>query len=284
MRRFFTVFTISALIIGVGGLAYAYSDATQRDSLEKNADGLIDCMACHNGSMVPQVSDPHSGSRGDDCNSCHMNMDGWVMRDADEEQPADETLPADDVVPADDALPADDVVPADEELPFDDGQPADNGQPAVPGCGQERQGGTLQVACSNFPEGTVAARVMVFPGKLFVPTNNAESERKMKLAPAEGTARCKIDGVPVAIMSKDSRKTPAALSGGRHRVVVMVKSGLIKSELGLTNVVVNGDTTLNLDYEKLNIVGENLDDLFQKFKENAEKRAEGETEDTPVMD
>ncbi len=159
-----------------------------------------------------------------------------------------------------------------------------NGNQTVPGCGQGPQDGTVNVVCSNTPADMTSARVAVFPLQFLVQkeAKDPETGTRLGLAPMEGSAVInKRTGSSTPIVSKDNRKTPAVLSGGGHIVIVMVQKGLLDAQFSITNVRVNGDTTLNLDFNKLKPVGETLKPILEALKPILEKLNNG-TQNNPA--
>jgi hypothetical protein len=70
---------------------------------------------------------------------------------------------------------------------------------------------------------------------------------------SQGVALCNPDGSPTEVVTVRDRKIPATLCNGSH--VAVIKAfylGETWSSLASSTVVIDGDSTLELDYNQLN--------------------------------
>ncbi len=119
------------------------------------------------------------------------------------------------------------------------------GDSTCPWSGKEE--GTLTVTGGNFPEDVTAIKVVLYPAGTIVTPILARTIRS-----SEGVTIIKPDGSSKTLVSSDDYKTPATICGGRHRVVVKVYyAGKLKGAMTTTHVVINGNSTLTLDYNEL---------------------------------
>ncbi len=134
------------------------------------------------------------------------------------------------------------------------GRNPDN-RPTLPGCGEfassdfglrNNAEGTVTAVLTNFPKDSVAAKILVYPSD-----TDYSSELLKKNGAEEGFAFCKPDGKSVFLVNAEDRKNPATISGGRHLVVVKIFLKRLRNTVAATTAVVNGDTTLQLDFNKM---------------------------------
>lgn len=109
--------------------------------------------------------------------------------------------------------------------------------------------GKLTVTCSNFPESAVAVKVILYP-----PRTKVGPRLVVPTLRAEGVAILKPDGSSATLVSKTCHKHEETISGGKHLAVVRIYyAKRLHGTLASTTVVIDGDTTLDLDFNDLKL-------------------------------